>query len=143
MVRRATTTRQRADQERMTWKTPLVGLGCGMLLWAGVASAGAGGRCRQIEYAELRDMESEQLHIDYCVASQMAKVHKAFASDAMRPLVGPLQSYQAAEAARECADMSAKILTAIKSRSQPTPDCSYMERPLERKEEGAAMTDKR
>jgi len=52
-------------------------------------------------------------------------------------LVGPLQSYQAAEAARECADMSAKILTAIKSRSQPTPDCSYMLRPpYERKEEG-------
>ena len=115
---------------------PLGGLCCGMLLWASVASAGAGGRCRQIEYAELKDMETEQLSIDYCVDSAMAKFHKGMASDAMRPYIGPLQSYEAQEAARECEDMSSKILTAIKSRSQPKPDCSYLLRPYERKEEG-------
>jgi hypothetical protein len=54
MTLRTTTMKQRAG----------IGLCGGMRLWAGVASAEE--RCRQIEYAELKDMSTTALRHVYC-----------------------------------------------------------------------------
>jgi len=110
---RATTTRQRADQEGMTWRTPLVGLGCGMLLWAGVASAEE--RCRQIEYAELKDMSTTALRHLYCddtmtiLRLQNAQVYAAKSQDWRA--VGQFR-----RESQDCEDMTNKIGTVLRAR---------------------------
>ncbi len=58
MTPRAIKTRQRPDQEGRFRTMPLVGLCCGMLLWAGVASAGS---CLLFDYDQLTGMSRGHL----------------------------------------------------------------------------------
>ena len=93
--------------------TTLVGLCCGMLLWAGVASAGE--RCRQIEYAELKDMSTMALRHLWCddfraiLILQNAAVYAANSYD--WPAVVRFR-----REAEECDDMTDKINTVFRAR---------------------------
>jgi hypothetical protein len=103
MTLRTTTMKQRAG----------IGLCGGMRLWAGVASAEE--RCRQIEYAELKDMSTTALRHVYC--DDMYTSLELMRAQLQAAKEGAWRaSAQFKGEAQECSDMADKIRTALETR---------------------------
>lgn len=92
---------------------------CGVLLLPQLAVAGD---CRQLEYAEIKDMSSGDLIKIYCRYGVLADInHKGFFGT-VKFSIKKADEYKTN--ANECREMQAKIRTAMKKQSLPEePDC--------------------
>lgn len=94
------------------------------------ASVSWGGYCRQLEYAEVKDMSTKDLITTFCrheaLAEAYAKEDKEWAKlEKEHGRRVEAQVYRSNNAAswKECVETSAKILTALKKRAVAKPEC--------------------
>ena len=85
------------------------------------AESAIAGSCRPLEYAELKDMQSEKLIKTYCLYGKLAKIDQKAALGFINLGVGD-HGYEASR--DECYDQQSKISNILQSRSESAePSC--------------------